>query len=117
MGDEETPLSVQKLSDEDVLRYLAAQSKSPACLSCGQTAWVFYGGNGDVFLGLAAGKATPENVGTSLIDTTINKAVSVVAMVCAVCGFIRMHDMSHVLRWLEKNPNPSDKPPRADATP
>ncbi len=93
--------ALKGVSEDDVRRFLVARTRSDECFSCGERSWVIKG-DGDFFRGMAVGMEPPDNPQVSLFKS-IDLAEPVIMMVCAKCGFVRMHDLFMINLWLEND--------------
>jgi hypothetical protein len=104
MADFSVPADgVRPLSDDEVKRFLVANTKGDECFSCGDTSWIIACGQSNIFRSISLGIREREPHG-SLVDTSVGKAEPVVTLTCTKCGFVRMHDLYLINLWLHNNP-------------
>lgn len=84
----------------DVVRFFHEQQFEGGCPVCAATGWSI--------------SSMPESDDVNLFEVPLHgttQALITVAMTCNKCGWIRMHNASHINDWVQENPEqPSAKP-------
>ncbi len=99
---------LREITKDELQRFLQAKTNGDACMSCGQSTWIFDGGSEGLYPGWIWGSPKPTEHTLQYLDPS-KTAVPLLVMTCINCGFQRAHDVHIVAGWIDDHPERGEK--------